>query len=59
MGRGKNIKIFIYRIPYHRALETKTEFSIVRSYLGKIIRQTSSVLCIITMALIYLSKEEN
>ena len=48
---------FIYRIPYPRTLETDIEFSIVCSYLRKIIRQIRSVPCIVTEDLIYFSKE--
>ena len=40
MRKGGTLEIFIYRVPYHRALKTNIEFSIVCSYLRKIIRQS-------------------
>ena len=56
-GKGAAFEIFIYRVPYPRALKVNIEFSIVCSYLRKIIRQFRSMPCIITMDLVYFSKE--
>ena len=49
------------RIPYHRAWKTNVKFSIVCSYLGKIIiRQFRSVpYIIVTVDLIYFNEKEN